>query len=172
MINRLVSKLCVSSTSDVTSTTSVDDPQPLSELVEIEPVDLFKNEPITDDILLQCAEDYDAIDDDLTEINQTINELKTHIDCLYEYLKPQVVTIYNFDNFKATTAVKSVKDKVNSLFYDASIPVNWKISVTWTETNNTVDTVTINFINHFVKMKSIELLNNYFLKVYNNTIYI
>jgi hypothetical protein len=49
--------------------------------------------------------------------------------------------------------------------------------VTWIDkphqTNtNDVESVTVTMINHHVKSKTIELLNNYFSKVYDNTIYI
>jgi len=41
-----------------------------------------------------------------------------------------------------------------------------------TTNTNDVESVTVTMINHHVKSKTIELLNNYFSKVYDNTIYI
>jgi len=171
------------SQSDVTSTTL--DDQEISDIP-----DLFSDDAVGDAALLQLVDAYSGAvrviadnplllppNNSITEINHSIGELRLQLETLTALLQPQIITIYNFHNLKVNTAVTTVKDKVNSLFFDANIPYNWKIMVTWIDkphqsNTNDVESVTVTMINHHVKSKTIELLNNYFSKVYDNTIYI
>ena len=110
----------------------------------------------------------------ITAVNQAIQELWNEIYTLRDFTKPQTITIHNFHCLKVNTAVTSIKDKVNSLFFDALIPITWKTSVTWSENlpKNEVENVTITFINFHVKEKVFQKLKKYFEKQYNNTVYI
>jgi hypothetical protein len=130
-----------------------------------------------DATLLQCGADFSTHDIEFLEnndpigfeITKQIKTLKAQIKHLYTFLKPQTITIYNFYNLKVNTAVTTVKDKINSLFYECGIPVSWKITVTWTEktlasNNSVVDTVTITMVNYFVKEKTVEIFNKHFSK--------
>jgi hypothetical protein len=143
------------------------------------------NPPDDDAILLGLAEEYShtvataavLLPNDLVEINQRIQDIRAAIDLLYDYLKPQTITIHNFNDLRSSTAVTTVNDRLNSLFFDALIPSTWKIGVHWTEkTDQTnkiiVDSVTITMINHHVKERTTQLLKTFFAKAYNNTIYV
>lgn len=132
---------------------------------------------IPDEALLQMAEEYTnstinkmthtlPTNYDLTEINQSIKDLWNQIDHLYDLIKPQCIEIRNFHCLNVNTADTTVKEKVNSLFFNALIPLNWKVSVTWSETpqKNEIDCVTITMLNFLTKQKALEKLTKYFEK--------
>ena len=140
---------------------------------------------LSDESILQIAEEYACSNlastthplpnkFELIEINQAIKELWNQIDTIYDFIKPQTITIHNFQCLKINSAVESVKEKVDSLFFDALIPLNWKSTVTWTEKTdkNEIDIVTITMINYHVKEQAVKKLTKYFDKMYNNSIYI
>jgi hypothetical protein len=170
---------------DVTSTTS-DDLRETETLDMLDPSDavlLQLANSITDDALLQLAEDYANENNSphkdpvvLSDIDDVIKDMQNKIDILYDLLKPQTITFHNFNDLKVSTAVTTVKDKINALFYDALIPLNWKIKITWCDKNiepnkTVVDSVTVTVLNCHVKKRSVYLLNKYFSKLYNNKIY-
>lgn len=147
------------------------------------PDDFLPSPDIDGATLLQLAEEYanDTVTTathalpnklELTEIQQAIKELWGQIDTLYDFVKPQTIEIHNFHCLKVNVAVGTIKEKVNSLFFDALIPLNWKLSVTWAESNTEVDSVTLTMINHHVKQKTVEKLTKYFNRMYNNSVYI
>ena len=109
---------------------------------------------------------------ELNEINQAIKELNAQIDRLFDFHKPQFITIYNFHCLILNGS--SVKEKVNFLFNDASICTDWKSSVTWTETpdKHEIENVSITMINYHVKEKTKEKLNKYFNRFYKDVVYI
>jgi len=153
-------------TSEVTSTT-VDQSAP----------DVYtEHNEIDDATLLLLADNHSNADvnvADLSEINNSINELKSHIDMLYKYLQPQTITIFNFKNLKPYQSVTTVKEKVDKLFQLAGIPLHWKITLTWTQLNNNdIDSVTISMLNYHVKEKTKNVLNTFLATEYNNTVYI
>jgi len=143
------------------------------------------NDGISDDVLLQLADEYcnasvttsHSLPDtfDLTTINRTLAEIWNQIDImLTDRNKPPIIEIHNFHNLKINAAVCTVKEKVNALFFDALIPITWKTTITWTDkpNSNEVDIVTITMINFRVKQRVIEILTKYFDKMYHNTVYI
>jgi hypothetical protein len=127
-----------------------------------------------------------TIDDDqecLSAVNSTldntisqIRKLQNQLDKLYDMVGvPQVIHIKNFSQLKIPTGITSINDKVNTLFFDAHIPSNWKISIARDSTDSTcnlVDTVTVIMLNYFVKEKTKELLRGYFETNYDNIVYI
>jgi hypothetical protein len=139
----------------------------------------------SDDALLQAAEEYlDSTvasvthppSTNLSEINNQIKEMWGEIDTLNDFLKPQTVTIYNFNHLKVNPTAITVKEKVNDLLFAAEIPLYWKLSVEWTEKSispdeTEVDSVTIFCLNHHVKEKIIKDLSKYFETDYNNRVY-
>lgn len=147
-------------------------------------IENLSNLDISDNALLQIAEEYakSTVNEvhplsntlDVTEINQAIKDLWAQIDILYDFIKPQTIEIHNFNCLKVNSSVTTVKEKVNALFFDALIPLNWKISVTWIDNpdTNDVDNVTVVMINYHVKEKTVKKLTQYFEKYYNNGVYI
>jgi len=179
----ILNQFVVMDPTDVSSTT-LDDPSTL-----LETSNSIENFTDNDDAaLLQLAEEYATNNETvlppssnsfkISEIEMQIRDIKDKLNFLYELSTPQTITIHNFHHLKNGTAVTTVKDKLNCLFFEASIPINWKISLVWTEqtlpkTNkNIVDTVTITLLNYHVKMKTLDLLKKYFAKTYDNTIFV
>jgi hypothetical protein len=183
-----LASLVSSTTMDETSTT-LNDPLANESVPEehlpSQPYSPYFENMSDEEALLELAEEYanSSVNTEnhllpnkleLTEINLAIKELWEAVDDLKDKKKPQTVEIHNFNGLKTTSDITTVKDKVNALFFEALIPLTWKISVTWTENPSTqnVDTVTITLINHHVKDKVVEKLKKYFEKNYENVVYI
>ena len=105
---------------------------------------------------------------------ETVDLLITKLEYLNSLVvEPQMFSIENFDHLKLQSHTNTVEDKLDTLFFEAGIPVHWKINVTWHDTlSDTTNTVHVEMLNHFVKIKAIELLQLYFTSCYNNTVYI
>jgi len=170
-ITEFLKNCLVIASPDVTSTT-IDGTDPSTN--EIDDGTLFE---LAENYLESDQADVPANVNICSEIEQIVQELQLKIDFLYSLSQPQTITLTNFNFLKINTAVTTVKDKINSLFFDASIPLNWKTNLVWTEktlpSNETiVDTVTITLLNFIVKEQTKKMLTNYFNKTYNNTIFI
>jgi hypothetical protein len=102
-----------------------------------------------------------------------IAQLRLLLNEVYDICgKPQMIHIKNFDRLLKPTGAFSIEDQVNTLFFDACIPISWKIYVNHI-TNNTSKQldVSIAMENYIIKEKAKERLNTYFKQHYSNTIY-
>jgi hypothetical protein len=66
----------------------------------------------------------------------------------------------------------NIKQRVNTLFFEAHIPCNWKINVKWSHPSRTKIIVHVTLLNYIVKERVKELLLDFFKNKYNNIIYV
>jgi hypothetical protein len=133
----------------------------------------------------ELFKDLDDEDDNalLDVFKSSINTIKCHQEHIiqlqslmkdvYDIIgKPQMIHIKNFDCLLKPTGAFSIEDQVDTLFFDAGIPVSWKIYVDHSinSTSKHLD-VSIAFGNYIVKEKAKERLNTYFSRHYSHTIY-
>lgn len=149
-------------------------PPPLSSVKVYESAyinELFKNLDDEDDNAL-----LDVFKSSINTIKchqEHIIQLQSLMKDVYDIIgKPQMIHIKNFDCLLKPTGAFSIEDQVDTLFFDAGIPVSWKIYVDHSinSTSKHLD-VSIAFGNYIVKEKAKERLNTYFSRHYSHTIY-
>lgn len=103
----------------------------------------------------------------------TLKKLQARLHHLYQLLaKPQIIHLRGFEHLQLKNVSHDIRHRVDTLFFDANIPVNWKTNVKWTHPSATKIDVHITFMNYVVKEKVKEILLDYFVKYYNHIIYI
>jgi hypothetical protein len=108
---------------------------------------------------------------------ETIQALEFRLEHLYFMIaQPQIIHIYNFDELVLRNHVTNIKDRVETLFFEAHIPNHWKMNVTWTirESDFLPDIIIVHItlISYLVKMKTKQILCKYLENNYNNTVYL
>jgi hypothetical protein len=115
-----------------------------------------------------------------------ICQLQTQLDYLESLiLKPQIIKIISFCDIKLKYNVITYKDQLDSLFFEADIPLYWIIDSRLNKHKNDAttkshckliceqsDIVYVTLLNHHVKRKTIEMLKLFFDTKYDNKIYI
>ena len=115
-----------------------------------------------------------------------ICQLQTQLDYLESLiLKPQIIEIISFCDIKLKYNVITYKDQLDSLFFEADIPLYWIIDSSLKKHKNDAttkshckliceqsDIVYVTLLNHHVKRKTIEMLKLFFDTKYDNKIYI
>jgi hypothetical protein len=106
-------------------------------------------------------------------INYTIYDLQSRLGHLHDLLtQPQKIHLRGFELLKLKSIAHTVQQRVDTLFFEANIPCNWKINVRWNTTTHSKTDVHITLLNYIVKERVKELLLDYFSHNYNNIIYI
>jgi hypothetical protein len=114
----------------------------------------------------QKKEEEESMEEYIRNLVNRIASLETFVN------SSSIFTILNFDALMLQSSASNVNDKLNTLFYEANIPLIWKISAEWIKDDNLiVNTVHVTMLNSFVKEKAKALLSLYFSTVYNNTVY-
>jgi hypothetical protein len=100
-------------------------------------------------------------------------ELRSRLNHLYTLLtNPQIIHLRDFEHLQLKSVSHDIKQRVQTLFFEANIPINWISQVKWTHPSATKIDVHITLLNYIVKEKVKEMLLDYFKNQYNNTIYI
>ena len=143
---------------------------------------LFNEYSVEDDqeliaVLKNCVNTINCHQEIILKLQNLICKLQSKMENVYEMIgKPQIIEIRNFDHLIKPTGAFSIEDQVNTLFFNACIPTNWKTSIDYkfdaNSTCNKVNSVSITLLNYCVKEKTKELLNKYFKDHYSNIIYI
>ena len=108
-----------------------------------------------------------------TTANYTIQNLQSRLNHLYSLLvEPPTIHLRGYEFLRLKSVTHDIKQGVNTLFFEAHIPSNWKLNVRWTYSSQTKIDVHITLLNYFVKERVKELLRNYFLNIYNSIIYV
>ncbi len=103
------------------------------------------------------------------ENEKEIEKLHSHINFLHHIVTtPQKLLMYKFENIQLYNDTFNVHQQISSLFYAAKIPFAWVIDIQH-ETKPT-PLVVITLINYLVRVKTKEMLNNYFFQNSNNTL--
>jgi hypothetical protein len=106
-----------------------------------------------------------------TIINYTIHDLQSRLDHLHNFLtRPQTIHLHGFEFLKLKSVTHNILQRVNTLFFEAHIPCNWKINVRWNHPSHSKTDVHITLLNYIVKERVKELLLDYFSHNYNNII--
>jgi hypothetical protein len=112
-------------------------------------------------------------DENTENKNYTIKNLQLRLNHLHSLLaKPQMIHLRGFEFLKFKSVSHDVKQCVDTLFFEANIPCNWKINVQWNYPSDSKIDVHITFINYIVKERVKELLVNFFDNNYKNIIYV
>lgn len=99
---------------------------------------------------------------------EQINRLLKEIEDLQAKLdKPQIITLIGLDYIKLNCPVQEYKDKIDTLFFTADIPLYWILNVDIKISSTKTVTADITLINYYVKEKVKEKLQNFFLNCYN-----
>jgi hypothetical protein len=105
--------------------------------------------------------------------SNTIHNLQSRLNNLHKLLKePQIIHLHGFEFLQLKSVSHSIKQRVNTLFFEAHIPCNWKINVKWSHPSRTKIIVHITLLNYIVKERVKELLLDFFKNKYNNIIYV
>jgi hypothetical protein len=108
-----------------------------------------------------------------TTTNYTLQNLQSRLDHLHGLLaKPQIIHLRGFEFLLLKSVAHNIQQRVDTLFFEAHIPCNWKLNVTWNHPSHTKTDVHITLLNYYVKERVKELLLDYFINHYNNVIYI
>ena len=107
-------------------------------------------------------------------INYTIYDLQSRLGHLHDLLtQPQKIHLRGFELLKLKSIAHTVQQRVDTLFFEANIPCNWKINVRWNTTTHSKTDVHITLLNYIVKERVKELLSDYFNSCnYDKTVYI
>ncbi|MFN9657510.1 MAG: hypothetical protein ACK55Q_17590 [Dolichospermum sp.] len=107
-------------------------------------------------------------------INYTIYDLQSRLGHLHDLLtQPQKIHLRGFELLKLKSIAHTVQQRVDTLFFEAHIPCNWKINVRWNTTTHSKTDVHITLLNYIVKERVKELLSDYFNSCnYDKTVYI
>ena len=115
------------------------------------------------------------IQQQLCQLQAQLNNLESLI------LKPQIIEIIGFHHIKLKYIIVEYKDKLDSLFFEADIPLYWIIdskydiitTISDDQHNNTnVAVVYVTMLNYHVKKETIKRLNTFFDTKYENIVYI
>jgi hypothetical protein len=105
--------------------------------------------------------------------NYAVHDLQLRLDHLHDLLtRPQIIHLHGFEFIKLKSVAHNIQQRVNTLFFEAHIPINWKINVKWNLFSHTKIDVHITLLNYIVKERVKELLLDYLSYYYNNNIYI
>ncbi len=110
---------------------------------------------------------------DVTPTSKDLRELQTQLNNLYQLVaKPQIINLYGFEHLNLQSVSHDIKQRVDTLFFEAHIPIKWKLKVKWTQTLNNKTVVHITMLNYFVKEEVKKMLLNFLEHEYKNIIYI
>lgn len=102
------------------------------------------------------------------QISSMINELEilnTRI------LLPQIIVIAGLEHIKFNCHVSHSKDKIDTLFFEANIPLYWILHVTdVVNENNVIDGIHVTLLNFYVKEATKRKLTCYLRNTFNNLI--
>jgi hypothetical protein len=108
-----------------------------------------------------------------TTTNYTIQNLQSRLNHLYNLLvEPPTIHLRGYEFLRLKSVTHDIKQGVNTLFFEAHVPSNWKLNIRWTYSSHTKIDVHITLLNYYVKERVKELLRNYFLNTYNSIIYV
>jgi hypothetical protein len=105
--------------------------------------------------------------------SNTIHNLQSRLNNLHRLIKdPQIIHLHGFELLQLKSVSHNIKQRVNTLFFEAHIPCNWKINVKWSHPSRTKIIVHVTLLNYIVKERVKELLLDFFKNKYNNIIYV
>lgn len=108
-----------------------------------------------------------------TENNNTLCSLLQELETLHRKIStPQTINIVGLDNIQFNHYVCNSKDKIDTLFFEADIPLYWILHVeeTLPECKKSVSVIHVTLINYYVKEKTKDKLTWYLTKTYKNRI--
>jgi hypothetical protein len=105
--------------------------------------------------------------------NHTIQDLQSRLQYIHKLLtEPQIIHLRGFEFLQLKSVSHDIKQRVDTLFFEAHIPCSWKTNVQWNRPSHAKINVHITLLNYIVKERVKEQLVNYFNNNYNNIIYI
>ena len=103
----------------------------------------------------------------------TLEQLQSRLNHLYQLLaNPQIINLHGFEQLLLKSVSHDIKQRVNTLFFEAHIPSNWKIKTNWSHPSEKQIVVHITLLNYIVKERVKEMLLNYFENNYNRVLYV
>jgi len=103
---------------------------------------------------------------------KTFTELQSRLNHLNQLLtKPQILHLHGFEKLLLKSVSHSIKHQVNTLFFEAHIPINWTIRTKWSHLSENQIVVHLTLLNYIVKERVKELLVDFLKNDYNNIIY-
>jgi hypothetical protein len=111
--------------------------------------------------------------EETTTTNFTMQNLQSRLNHLHQLLaEPQKIHLHGFEFLQLRSVSHDIKQRVDTLFFEAHIPSKWKVNVEWNYPSPTKIDVHITLLNYIVKARVKELLLVYFNNDYNNVIYV
>jgi hypothetical protein len=110
--------------------------------------------------------------DEAKNTNFTIQNLQSRLNHLHQLLaEPQRIHLHGFEFLRLNSVAHDIKQRVDTLFFEAHIPCKWKLNVEWNYPSPTKIDVHITLLNYIVKERVKELLVDFLKNDYNNIIY-
>jgi hypothetical protein len=111
--------------------------------------------------------------EETTTTNFNMAELKSRLNHLHRLIaEPQIIHLHGFEVLQLKSVSHDIKQRIDTLFFEAHIPCNWKLSIKWNHPSPTKTDVQITLLNYIVKERVKELLLDYFNNKYDNLIYV
>ena len=105
--------------------------------------------------------------------NFTMQNLQSRLNQLHQLLaEPQKIHLHGFEFLRLKSVSHDIKQRVDTLFFEAHIPSKWKLNVEWNYPSPTKIDVHITLLNYIVKERVKELLLDYLNNNYSNIIYV
>lgn len=101
---------------------------------------------------------------------QHLHSRLTHLHALLT--QPQKLHLRRFEFLQLKNVSHTIEQRVQTLFFEAHIPINWTLKVEYTCSLSKKTDVSITFINYNVKERAKTLLKEFFKMNYNNIIYV
>ena len=111
--------------------------------------------------------------DETKTTNFTMQNLQSRLNQLHQLLaEPQKIHLHGFEFLRLKSVSHNIKQRVDTLFFEAHIPSKWKLNVEWNYTSPTKIDVHITLLNYIVKERIKDLLLDYLNNNYSNIIYV
>jgi hypothetical protein len=111
--------------------------------------------------------------DETKTTNFTMQNLQSRLNQLHQLLaEPQKIHIHGFEFLCLKSLSHDIKQRVDTLFFEAHIPSKWKQNIEWNYPSPTKIDVHITLLNYIVKERIKELLLDYLNNNYTNIIYV
>ena len=107
------------------------------------------------------------------KIQISLYNLQSPLYHLHQLLaEPQRIHLHGFEFLRLNSVAHDIKQRVDTLFFEAHIPCKWKLNVEWNYPSPTKIDVHITLLNYIVKERVKELLVDFLKNDYNNIIYV
>ena len=111
--------------------------------------------------------------DETKTTNFTMQNLQSRLNQLHQLLaEPQKIHLHRFEFLRLKSVSHDIKQRVDTLFFEAHIPSKWKLNVEWNYPSPTKIDVHITLLNYIVKERIKDLLLDYLNNNYSNIIYV